>query len=137
MSQHLPGLPAGHSGRQPGAARSQVAGQPGREDAADDGHAKRDAELARWLTVEPSQLAAAGELIADHPEVPFASAITGTADIVAAVVCRDTGSLYRYVTTRIGAIAGVRQLEISPMLRRVKRAGTLVDGQRLAVLPPP
>jgi DNA-binding Lrp family transcriptional regulator len=95
------------------------------------------AEAYLWLTVAPSQLAAAGELIADHPEVPFASAITGTANIVAAVVCRDTGSLYRYVTTRIGAIAGVRQLEISPMLRRVKRAGTLVDGQRLAVLPPP
>jgi DNA-binding Lrp family transcriptional regulator len=95
------------------------------------------AEANLWLTVEPSQLASAGELIASHPEVPFASAITGTANLVAAVVCRDTGALYRYVTTRIGPIAGVRQLEISPMLRRVKRAGTLVDGQRLAVLPPP
>jgi hypothetical protein len=41
------------------------------------------------------------------------------------------------VTTRIGAISGVRQLEISPLLRRVKRAGTLVDGPRLAVGPPP
>jgi DNA-binding Lrp family transcriptional regulator len=95
------------------------------------------AEANLWLTVEPSQLASAGELIASHPEVPFASAITGTANLMAAVVCRDTGALYRYVTTRIGAIAGIRQLEISPMLRRVKRAGTLVDGQRLAVLPPP
>jgi DNA-binding Lrp family transcriptional regulator len=95
------------------------------------------AEANLWLTVEPSQLAAAGELIASHPEVPFASAITGTANLLAAVVCRDTGALYRYVTTRIGAITGVRQLEISPTMRRVKRAGTLVDGQRLAVLPPP
>jgi DNA-binding Lrp family transcriptional regulator len=95
------------------------------------------AEANLWLTVEPSHLAAVGELIASHPEVPFASAITGTANLVAAVVCRDIGALYRYVTTRIGAITGVRQLEVSPMLRRVKRAGTLVDGQRLAVLPPP
>jgi DNA-binding Lrp family transcriptional regulator len=95
------------------------------------------AEAYLWLTVEPSRLAAVGELIADHPEVPFASAITGTANIVAAVVCRDTGALYRYVTTRIGAIDGVRQLEISPLHRRVKRAGTLVVGQRLAVGPPP
>jgi DNA-binding Lrp family transcriptional regulator len=95
------------------------------------------AEAYLWLTVEPAELAAAGELLAGHPEVPFASAITGPANIVAAVVCRDTGALYRYVTTRVGAITGVRQLEISPMLRRVKRAGTLVEGQRLAVLPLP
>jgi hypothetical protein len=39
--------------------------------------------------------------------------------------------------TKIGAVAGVRQLEISPVLRRVKQAGTLMDGLRLASLPPP
>jgi hypothetical protein len=33
-------------------------------------------------------------------------------------------------------VPGVRQLEISPVLRRVKQAGTLMDGLRLAALPP-
>ena len=90
-----------------------------------------------WLTVEPSRLASIGELIARHEEVPFASAITGTANLVAAVICRDTEALYRYVTTKISAASGVRQLEISPVLRRVKQAGTWMAASRLAALPSP
>jgi DNA-binding Lrp family transcriptional regulator len=86
-----------------------------------------------WLTVEPARLTAVGEQIAAHPEVPFVSAITGTANLIAAVLCRDTQALYRYVTTKISAAEGVRQLEISPMLRRVKQGGTRMAGQRLAV----
>jgi DNA-binding Lrp family transcriptional regulator len=76
-----------------------------------------------WLAVEPACLAAAGEQIAAHREVPFAAAITGPANLTATVICRDTDDLYEYVTTRVSAIPGVRQLEISPMLRRAKQAG--------------
>ena len=65
------------------------------------------------------------------------SAITGACNLIAAVICRDTEALYRYVTIRIGAAPGVRQLEISPILRRVKQAGTWMDGPRLAVAPRP
>jgi len=68
---------------------------------------------------------------------PLVSAITGACNLIAAVICRDTEALYRYVTTRIGAAPGVRQLEISPILRRVKQAGTWMDGPRLAVAPRP
>ena len=85
-----------------------------------------------WLTVEPASLASVGEQIAGHAEVPFASAITGSANLVATVVCRDTEALYRYVTTKVSAASGVRQLEISPILRRVKQAGTWMAGPRLA-----
>src|SRR5450755_1237670 len=84
-----------------------------------------------WLTVEPARLDAVGDQIARHAEVPFASAITGSANLVASVVCRDTEELYQYVTTKISAVAGVRQLEISPILRRVKQAGTRMEGPRL------
>jgi DNA-binding Lrp family transcriptional regulator len=85
-----------------------------------------------WLTVAPADLARVGETIATHPEVGGVSAVTGTANLWAAVVCRDTDDLYRYVTTRIGAIAAVRELEISPTLRQVKYAGSILDGARLA-----
>jgi DNA-binding Lrp family transcriptional regulator len=85
-----------------------------------------------WLTVEPACLVAAGEQVAGHAEVPFAAAISGSANLVATVVCQDTEDLYRYVTTKISAIAGVRQLEVSPILRRAKQAGTRMDGARLA-----
>ncbi|MDX6390245.1 MAG: hypothetical protein QOJ73_1308 [Streptosporangiaceae bacterium] len=89
-----------------------------------------------WLTVEPSRLAAVGDQLARHAEVPFAAAVSGSANLVASLLCRDSEALYQYVTTKIGAVAGVRQLEISPVLRRVKQAGTLMDGLRLASLPP-
>jgi DNA-binding Lrp family transcriptional regulator len=85
-----------------------------------------------WLTVEPACLAAAGEQVAAHQEVPFAAAITGPANLVAAVVCRDTEDLYRYLTTEVSAIPGVRQLEVSPILRRAKQAGSRMSGPRLA-----
>jgi DNA-binding Lrp family transcriptional regulator len=86
-----------------------------------------------FLTVEPAALAGIGAELAGHPEVPFAAAITGSASVYCSVVCRDTEELYRYVTTRISVVSGVRQLEISPILRRVKQAGTRMDGPRLAV----
>jgi DNA-binding Lrp family transcriptional regulator len=92
---------------------------------------------ALWLTVEPSRLAAVGDHLAQHEEVPFAAAVTGSANLVTNVLCRNSEALYDYVTTKIGAVPGVRQLEISPILRRVKQAGTLMDGLRLAALPPP
>ena len=85
-----------------------------------------------WLIVEPARLAGAGEQISRHAEVPFAAAITGSANLITSVVCRDSEALYEYVTTKISAVAGVRQLEISPVLSRVKQAGALMDGQHLA-----
>jgi DNA-binding Lrp family transcriptional regulator len=90
-----------------------------------------------WLTVEPASLAAAGTQIAGHEEVPFAAAVSGSANLVASVVCRDIEDLYQYVTTRISAVPGVRQLEVSPVLRRIKRAGSQMAGQRLAAPAPP
>ncbi len=90
-----------------------------------------------WLIVEPARLAAVGEEVSRHAEVPFAAAITGSANLISSVVCRDSEALYEYVTTRISAAAGVRQLEISPVLSRVKQAGALMEGQHLATPRPP
>ncbi len=48
------------------------------------------------------------------------------------MTCRSLDDLYRYVTESVGPIEGVQALEVSPILRRIKQAGTLVDGDRLA-----
>jgi DNA-binding Lrp family transcriptional regulator len=85
-----------------------------------------------WLIVEPARLASVGEEMSRHGEVPFAAAITGSANLITSVVCRDSEALYEYVTTKISGAAGVRQLEISPVLSRVKQAGALMDGLHLA-----
>jgi DNA-binding Lrp family transcriptional regulator len=93
-----------------------------------------------WLRVEPASLVAAGTELAGHEEVPFVAAVSGPANLVAMVICRDTEALYQYVATRISAIAGVRELEVSPTLRRIKQAGSRMNGLRLippAAGPPP
>ena len=85
-----------------------------------------------WLTVAPGDLAAIGEALSLHRETSFAAAVTGSANLLAAVTCRDSNDLYRYVTTKVGALPEIRQAEIVPTLRRVKQAGTMVRNGRLA-----
>ena len=85
-----------------------------------------------WLTVAPAELDQAGRAIAACPEVPFAAAITGRHNMYLAALCRDVPSLYQFVSERIGAITGITSMEVTPTLRTVKQAGTLVGDGRLA-----
>lgn len=80
-----------------------------------------------WFTVAPSHLTSVGERLADHPELAFAAAVTGTANLMASAVCRDAEALYRYLTTKVAAIEEVRTLETVPLLTRVKQAHFLVE----------
>ncbi len=84
-----------------------------------------------WLTVTPGEIARAGESLAACEEVAFVAAVSGAQNMTASVMCRDLTALYRFVTTDLGPIAGVQALEISPVLRAVKQAGTLNSGDRL------
>ena len=74
-----------------------------------------------WLTVAPSALASVGVALAGHSEIVFAAATTGPANVVAVAICRDTAGLYRYLSERIGALDGVRQVETAPILRQIKQ----------------
>ncbi len=74
-----------------------------------------------WLTVAPSALDRVGRALAGHPEVGFAAAVTGQANIVAAVLCRDTGALYTYLSERIGVLDGVQAVETVLTLRQIKQ----------------
>jgi DNA-binding Lrp family transcriptional regulator len=89
-----------------------------------------------WLTVSPAHLDAAGRAFAEHDEVPFAAAITGRSNLVTTVTCADDDGLHRYVTTKLATIEGVTSYELAPVLRRIKQAGALIDGDRLANPPP-
>ncbi|MEU6352499.1 Lrp/AsnC family transcriptional regulator [Streptomyces sp. NPDC047072] len=73
-----------------------------------------------WLTVAPAALAAVGQALADHPEVRFAAAVTGQANMVASVLVPDTEGLYRYLSERIGALDGIQSVETSLTLRQIK-----------------
>ncbi|MDH6135409.1 DNA-binding Lrp family transcriptional regulator [Kitasatospora sp. MAA4] len=84
-----------------------------------------------WATVAPADLPAAGAALAAHPGVPFAAAVTGSANLVAVVLCRDTDELYEFLTGKVGSLPAIQKVELTPVIRTVKRAGLLTDGHRL------
>ncbi|WP_433220037.1 Lrp/AsnC family transcriptional regulator [Dactylosporangium sp. CS-047395] len=84
------------------------------------------AEALLWLTVAPSALTPVSRALATHPQIAHAAAITGPANINATVICRDLDELYDYLAEGVGALAGVTGAETSPIVRRLKGAGTLL-----------
>jgi DNA-binding Lrp family transcriptional regulator len=79
-----------------------------------------------WMSVAPARLAAVGEALAGHPEIPFVAATTGTSNLIASVLCRDDEALYRYLTERIATLDGVNAVEVAPIMRTAKRAATVL-----------
>jgi DNA-binding Lrp family transcriptional regulator len=83
-------------------------------------------EARLWMSVRPAELASVGRALAGHVEISFAAATTGPTNLMAGVLCRDDQALYRYLTERIGALEGVERLETAPVIRTIKRAGTVL-----------
>ncbi|HVT68261.1 MAG TPA: AsnC family transcriptional regulator [Trebonia sp.] len=75
-----------------------------------------------WLSVPPAYLAETGTALAKFPEVAYAAATTGPANLAASVVCRDEQSLYEFLTVKVGSLPGVERVETSPVIRSVKQA---------------
>ena len=84
-----------------------------------------------WLTVAPGRLTATGEALSRHPETTFATAVTGSANLLVTVTCRTMDDLYAYVTGKVGALPAVTQVDVVPVLHRLKQAGTRVHHGRL------
>lgn len=80
-----------------------------------------------WFTVAPADLASVGSQLADHRQLAWAAAITGSANLVASALFADAGALYHYLTTEVAAITEVQHCEAVPQLTRVKQAVSLVD----------
>jgi DNA-binding Lrp family transcriptional regulator len=77
-----------------------------------------------WLSVPPSELAATGEALAKFPEVAYAAATTGPANLVVCAVCRDETEFYEFLTGKVGVLPGVGRVETSPIIKTVKQAST-------------
>jgi DNA-binding Lrp family transcriptional regulator len=86
-----------------------------------------------WLTVTPGDLHQTGQALSLHPETTFTAAVTGTANLLVTVTCRDLAALYAFVTLKVGPLEAVRQVEVVPVLHRLKQAGALVRGGRLSM----
>ncbi|MGW5642337.1 Lrp/AsnC family transcriptional regulator [Saccharopolyspora sp. NPDC003752] len=84
------------------------------------------AEARLWMTVRPAALVRVADAIAGHPETSFVAVTTGRTNLVAATICRDSRHLYRYLTEQIGSLDDVHTVETAPLIRTVKRAGTVL-----------
>jgi DNA-binding Lrp family transcriptional regulator len=85
-----------------------------------------NAHALLWLSVEPARLEEAGRALATHPEIPFAAATTGPANLVASAVFRDTRHLYEYLTGELARLPGVTSVETAPIIRTLKRTGSVL-----------
>jgi DNA-binding Lrp family transcriptional regulator len=90
---------------------------------------------ALWFTVAPAHLAAVGARLADHDELPFVGAVTGSTNIMASALTRDAEALYRYLTTKVAAIEGIHTVEVVPQQGRVKQSHTLMSNGLVAEPP--
>lgn len=91
-----------------------------------------DVAAQLWMTTSPAHLDAVGTALAKVSGMNFVAAISGPHNLMASVICRDHRHLYQVITQEIGAIPGVGSLEVSPRMRTVKQAGSMVEGARLA-----
>ncbi|MER6788469.1 Lrp/AsnC family transcriptional regulator [Streptomyces sp. NPDC000658] len=87
-------------------------------------------EARLWMSVRPSRLAAVASAMADHPEVSLVAQTTGPTNLLAAVNCRSSLDLARYLTERIASLHAIHTIETAPVIRTVKRAGALLPVER-------
>lgn len=84
---------------------------------------RRNFRSALWLEIDPARLAEAGAAIAAHPEVAFAGAVTGTANLYASVDVPTAQLFYRYLTESVAALPGLRHTATVPVHRTLKGPG--------------
>jgi DNA-binding Lrp family transcriptional regulator len=80
------------------------------------------------LAVHPGELTAAGTRLAGLPEVAYAAATTGTTNLFASVTTADTAELYRFLTTAVAELPGLRSVETTPVQRTYKAERTAYVG---------
>ncbi|MGW7420121.1 Lrp/AsnC family transcriptional regulator [Streptomyces sp. NPDC054813] len=85
-------------------------------------------EALLWMTVAPGGLEETGRRLSRHPQVRFASATTGSANLLVAVAAADLDALYVFLSETVGALEHVTTIEVTPILTGVKRTGLVRPG---------
>ena len=78
-----------------------------------------------WIATSPGRLEAIAHQLSQHPQVRFAAATAGPANLLVAVAAEDLGGLYVFLTETVGSIDDVRGLEVTRILSSVKRTGLI------------
>ncbi|MFE0103635.1 AsnC family transcriptional regulator [Streptomyces sp. NPDC059009] len=80
-------------------------------------------EALLWLTVAPGGVEETGRRLSRHPQVRFAAATTGPANLLVAVAAGDLDALYDFMSETLGSLGHVATAEVTPILTGVKRTG--------------
>ena len=73
------------------------------------------------VKVDLAALDATARAVAALPEARHVAATSGDSELVINAVFRDTSALYEFVTTKLGTISGIREVEIDVVLESIKR----------------
>ncbi|MEU1785121.1 Lrp/AsnC ligand binding domain-containing protein [Streptomyces sparsogenes] len=84
---------------------------------------RQHVRAALWLEIDPSRLAEAGAALAAHPEVAYATATTGTANLYASIDVATAQHFYRYLTESVATLPGLRHTATAPIHRTLKGPG--------------
>jgi DNA-binding Lrp family transcriptional regulator len=84
-----------------------------------------------WIATTPRHLTSVAEQIARHAEVASVAAVSGPANLMVVVICRDTGHLYRYLAERLAAVDHIQAYDVSVRSKRLKQVGSLISHGRL------
>jgi DNA-binding Lrp family transcriptional regulator len=81
--------------------------------------------------VPPSALEGVARQLAAASETAFVAAVSGPANLHATVGCRDVHHLHEFLVREAGALEAIHTVETSPIARRIKQAGSIMEGARL------
>jgi DNA-binding Lrp family transcriptional regulator len=90
-------------------------------------HLGYQVEALLWVTVAPGRLEEAADATVRHPHVALAAATSGPTNLLLGVGCHDDADLYDYIAHHLGPIGGIQAVQTAPVIRTVKRAGSLLE----------
>lgn len=90
----------------------------------------RTTELEVWISVAPDRLSAAAAQLAGHPSVHYAAASLGRYNLIGQAFLPDFASVYTFTTDVLGALPGVREVDVTVQLRTVKRMWSRIEDGR-------
>jgi DNA-binding Lrp family transcriptional regulator len=82
-------------------------------------------EMLVWLRIDLSYMEEIAQSLAAHQEVRYVSAASGYSDLVCEIILRSPTDTYEFLSTGIGSLPGIREVNIASELVTLKRASVL------------
>ncbi len=84
-----------------------------------------------WISTPPRHLTVVADQIVAHDEVASVVAVSGSANLMVVVICRDVEHFYRYLAERLATVDHIQTYDVSIRSKRLKQVGSLVAHGRL------